>query len=406
MNLNKLNIIMKYKDQIQSVYFLVVLQLFCSPIYSQIEVGPANNVGIRQPEDSTTTISIINDRDSGLGNSFNMKSYHNIHKLNSMQNDSFANSSFITNSYISPGLNYLYNLDCQLYDTINKGDNFRYGIHNSNSITEKSSINFFWNEKLFGINNSVSYKNSPAKSRLLGLIIGSSTSYGIRSYLNLNQGYADRYGIYNEVTHSFGESPPVVTDILQYGIYNYLKALPKGFDTTEFAPIALYSKIDMPTGEGSNRKYAGYFVGDVKIENSLFVDNIFLISDRNLKKNINPLNDAMSIINQLNPVSFNFKDLVNYPNLPKRIQFGLIAQDVEKIVPELVNETVVVSGLQEVDVFNDKNEVIGKTKDRLPDKTYKAVNYDQLVPFLIKAIQEQQVQIDSLKADIEILKNK
>jgi len=37
---------------------------------------------------------------------------------------------------------------------------------------------------------------------------------------------------------------------------------------------------------------------------------------------------------------------------------------------------------------------------------YYAMNYDNLVPVLVNAIKEQQLQIDQLKAEIEILKNK
>jgi hypothetical protein len=35
---------------------------------------------------------------------------------------------------------------------------------------------------------------------------------------------------------------------------------------------------------------------------------------------------------------------------------------------------------------------------------FKAVNYDMMIPVLVKAIQEQQAQIDSLKQEIQVLK--
>jgi len=73
----------------------------------------------------------------------------------------------------------------------------------------------------------------------------------------------------------------------------------------------------------------------------------------------------------LQGVSFNWKEN-NEPSI------GLIAQDVEKIFPEAV------SG----------------------EEGSKAVNYGVLVAPLIEATKEQQKQIEALKAEIELLKQK
>lgn len=58
---------------------------------------------------------------------------------------------------------------------------------------------------------------------------------------------------------------------------------------------------------------------------------------------------------------------------------GIIAQEVEKSFPELV---------------------------RTDENGYKAVNYDGLTSILLKAIKDQQKQIDLLKAEVELLKAK
>ena len=60
-------------------------------------------------------------------------------------------------------------------------------------------------------------------------------------------------------------------------------------------------------------------------------------------------------------------------------QAGVIAQDLEKILPQLVKQP------------DSENE-------------YKSVNYTGLIPYLISAIQEQQAQIEDLKAEVEALK--
>ncbi|MDD5700155.1 MAG: tail fiber domain-containing protein [Candidatus Nanoarchaeia archaeon] len=92
-------------------------------------------------------------------------------------------------------------------------------------------------------------------------------------------------------------------------------------------------------------------------------------SDKALKTNIQPLQNSLSKIKQLNGVSFNWKS-----NGEKSI--GLIAQDVEKVYPELVSGT----------------------------EGNKGVEYGNLVAVLIEAVKEQQKQIDELKSQIQELK--
>lgn len=87
-------------------------------------------------------------------------------------------------------------------------------------------------------------------------------------------------------------------------------------------------------------------------------------SDERWKKNITELDGSLGKIMQLEGVSFNWKQ-DDYPDMgfDDGLQIGLIAQDVEKILPELV-----------------------KTND----DGYKAVAYEKLGAVLIGAIQEQQ----------------
>src|ERR1035441_4866013 len=60
-------------------------------------------------------------------------------------------------------------------------------------------------------------------------------------------------------------------------------------------------------------------------------------SDLKLKQNITGIGNGMNIINQLQPHTFNF-DTTQYSwlNLPKGVQHGLVAQEVETVLPELV----------------------------------------------------------------------
>jgi len=100
-------------------------------------------------------------------------------------------------------------------------------------------------------------------------------------------------------------------------------------------------------------------------------------SDRHLKEQINPLKDSLAKVLQLNGVSFFWKN----KKLDEKQQHGLIAQDVEKVLPNLVYTA------------NDEEKI-------------KSVNYTALIPLLIEGMKELKAENDALKARIEALENR
>jgi hypothetical protein len=100
-------------------------------------------------------------------------------------------------------------------------------------------------------------------------------------------------------------------------------------------------------------------------------------SDSRLKRDIQPMSKyGLSTVMQLKPVTYFYKaDKTNH------LEVGFIAQEVQKIVPEVVSGT-------EGDIA--KGETLG-------------LSYGNLVPVLTKAIQEQQAEIEALKKQIEEL---
>jgi hypothetical protein len=95
-------------------------------------------------------------------------------------------------------------------------------------------------------------------------------------------------------------------------------------------------------------------------------------SDKRLKDNIKNIENGIDKIKKLNGVSFNWNDKQDIYEIGKK-DYGVIAQDVENILPELV-------------------ETRGNG--------YKAVKYEKLISLLIEGIKEQQVQIDELKKQV------
>ena len=112
---------------------------------------------------------------------------------------------------------------------------------------------------------------------------------------------------------------------------------------------------------------------------TMIANNFAQTSDRRLKENINNLNYGLSEILNIKPVSY---QMIN--DGKDTVHLGLIAQEVELIIPEIVNKA------------DDKNQT-------------RSMRYAELVPVLIKATQEQQMLIDQQNKQIielQLLVNK
>lgn len=100
-------------------------------------------------------------------------------------------------------------------------------------------------------------------------------------------------------------------------------------------------------------------------------------SDARWKKDLEPIQNTLPQVLKLQGFKFNWRD-DEYPdmNFDKERQIGIIAQDVEKIFPELV---------------------------KTDDKGYKAVSYEKLTVILLESLKEQQKQIEAQNERIEKL---
>ena len=125
-------------------------------------------------------------------------------------------------------------------------------------------------------------------------------------------------------------------------------------------------------GDGGERFYCDYN-GNVTASG-----NITAYSDQRLKTNIETIANPLELVNKLRGVTFDWIETGKH-------SYGLIAQEVEQVIPELVLETT--NGNTETDVST----------------TVKSVDYSKLVSVLIEAVKEQQQQIDKLTKLVETL---
>ena len=104
-------------------------------------------------------------------------------------------------------------------------------------------------------------------------------------------------------------------------------------------------------------------IGDARFVGVVTATDFNSSSDRNLKDNIQVIENPIEKILQLNGVTFTWNE-TGKPSV------GVIAQEVEKVIPELVSDT-----------------------------NPKSVNYNGLIGLLIECVKEQQKQIDELKSN-------
>jgi hypothetical protein len=103
-------------------------------------------------------------------------------------------------------------------------------------------------------------------------------------------------------------------------------------------------------------------------------------SDRKLKEDIHTIPEGLSKIQALRGVSY----VWNAGSRKGQSDLGLIAQEVEKVIPEIVRS---------------------KKMPLLDGKEYKTIDYEKIIPLLIEGIKEQQTTIEDLHSRIKKLEN-
>jgi hypothetical protein len=145
---------------------------------------------------------------------------------------------------------------------------------------------------------------------------------------------------------------------------------------------------------GGYSGWAGYFNADV------FSGGTYFGSDRRLKKNINPISKAIDIVKKIEPVSY-FYDTDKYSGMgydKDRLSYGFIAQDLERVLPELVKDKNL--------VLNSNTEKSASMSFERQTESFKVVNYTLLIPILTQGIKEQQQIIESQNDKIKLLEKK
>jgi hypothetical protein len=141
---------------------------------------------------------------------------------------------------------------------------------------------------------------------------------------------------------------------IQYGYY---------FQTNSGTKMTILNNGNVGIGTASPAEKL-HVVGNIKATGDVVAD---CSSDERLKDNINVINNPIDKIKKIKGVEFDWNDK---QSTYEGHDIGVIAQDIEKVLPELVSTR---------------------------DNGYKAVKYDKLTALLIEAVKQQQEQIEKLE---------
>jgi hypothetical protein len=158
----------------------------------------------------------------------------------------------------------------------------------------------------------------------------------------------------------------------------------RGMEAHSATGVGIYAYTD------NSSNYAGYFGANVYSTGS------FIPSRLNLKHNVNKLDRAMDVIGRLEPKIYEYNSETNFKSmhLPEGQHYGLIAEEVEKVLPALVKQS-------KFEGATDESVAAGTAPAAID---FKALNYTELIPIIIKGMQEQQAIIEKQQQQINQLR--
>jgi hypothetical protein len=126
--------------------------------------------------------------------------------------------------------------------------------------------------------------------------------------------------------------------------------------------------------------------------------NYTTVSDGRLKTNVTPVDQGLDLVNQLNPVFYDWdRNNPKTSGFEDKHQVGFIAQEVEKVLPEVVNKGE--DGYRSLEYGKIVSVVVAAVKELYN----KVLGIDRELAS-VKASKADKTEVDQLKADNEKLK--
>lgn len=124
----------------------------------------------------------------------------------------------------------------------------------------------------------------------------------------------------------------------------------------------------------------------ISVNGDITADSYSVTSDARLKENIRQIDSGQELINQMQTYTYTFRtDHESRRNLPQGKHYGVLAQQLQSVLPELVSEA---------ESYDEDGNSLGNTL---------AVNYIELIPILIAANQELYREVQQLKTQVSTI---
>ena len=238
----------------------------------------------------------------------------------------------------------------------------------------------------------------PKRYGLRAHAVGSTQNYGLKGegvQGDLARGLWGRaeQGDANTGAFADGEGGTQAVGVFARGLYGSqtsygVQAVAAGYGTA-----TAYGVHARTWGDGT--RYAGYFEGAVHVTGTFTQ-----ASDGKFKEDVEDLGgDAvLGKLLALKPKKYKYKQDQRGKKMgfSDRERFGFLAEEVEGVFPELVSDEthVLPAGAPVAD--SEAPELA-----EVEEVTYKALNYLDLIPLLVQAVQEQQAEIEALRVALE-----
>nr|DAP94530.1 MAG TPA: endosialidase chaperone [Caudoviricetes sp.] len=183
---------------------------------------------------------------------------------------------------------------------------------------------------------------------------------------------------------------------------SYVDNLLSGYATKNELPSGYFTDVDYTLNDGSTTKYSprhfNKMSGSGSRKSTLDIEGLLISipsSDKRLKNNIQSLRDIKSVYMAMCPVEYTWKP--GYITQHTGLQFGLIAQDLEKILQD--------AGLSDSGLVLKENAEEDEKAIHGDSKTWK-IDKENLHAMHIQMIQMQQKEIELLQQKNEDLERR
>ncbi len=314
-------------------------------------------------------------------------------QINNTRYGRYAGSSFTSGSY-----NSVYGGSSGQFTTTGSRNTYL-GSHSGNR-------NASGNQNLFAGMYSGAYGNYGSANVYLGYASGYKNNGSNNTFVGTNSGLSSTNGSYNVLLgyksgyeNRAGNKNTFLGTFAGYkntGEGNVFIGYQAGYDETGFNKLYIANTRENPLIYGDfnkqsvsiGKKYTGIWY-TLYVDGNTYTTGSYISSDRRLKKEIKPMKGALARLQEIEGVTYEYEQArYKERNLPEGEQIGLLAQNVQEIFPDLVQED---------------------------EEGYLAVNYDGMIPVIIEALKEisrehrpaqSQEQVDLLMKENAVLQQR